>query len=171
MIVSRGGSPGIRMRFLGGLLACAFRLDFPQAFAVDCKLRPRIFCHLLRDFDPVHSHAHRIRPSRSRLSVFLKRRRSHFSLRITQQRNRGPGRPWLASSLGGVFSTFLEQVLNLHLRLGGRWRRGASVPHKRSTVCLQRVQRGLPQGIRECHTFVVSTRLIKLVLCRHCKTT
>jgi hypothetical protein len=73
MIVSRGGSPGIRVRFLGGLLTCAFRKDFPQTSAVDRKLRPRIFCHLLCDFDPVHSHTHRIRPSRvSVVGVFEK---------------------------------------------------------------------------------------------------
>jgi len=81
IIVSRGGSPGIRVGFLGGLLTCAFRKDFPQTFAVNRKLRPRIFCHLPCDFDPVHTHTHRIRPSWSRLSVFLKSRRSHFSQR------------------------------------------------------------------------------------------
>src|SRR3984957_16669256 len=60
MIVSRGGSPSIRVRFFGGLLTRAFSKDLLQTLAVDRKLRPRIFCHLLCDCEPVYGHETRI---------------------------------------------------------------------------------------------------------------
>ncbi len=77
---------------LGLLFPLSLSKDFLQALSFNSHASAGSLGHLLREFDPVHSHTHRIRPSWSRLSVFLKRRRFHFS-----QRMREAGHPAIPS--------------------------------------------------------------------------
>lgn len=53
-------APGVRLRSLGGLLACPFRKDFLQALAIEGKLGACVLSHLFRNFEPVHDHETRI---------------------------------------------------------------------------------------------------------------
>jgi hypothetical protein len=53
------------------LFPLALSKDFLQALSFNSHASAGGLGHLLREFNPVHSHIHRIRPSWSRLSAFF----------------------------------------------------------------------------------------------------